>query len=251
MIQRFDILSIFPRFFDSYLAESLVEKALARDLFKVQVHDLRQWSRDKHKIVDDLPYGGGPGMVFRPEPLTEAIAEIRKNYKKGKVIYLSCQGSLFNQKKAKSLLEECEEILLVCGRYEGIDQRVIEASIDEEISVGDFVLAGGEVPSLVLLDALIRLIPGVIGRPASLEEESIEWGLLEYPHYTRPELFEGKAVPPVLLSGNHAEIKRWRLQKALEMTLKRRPDLLEKADFPEEIRLEIDKIISRTKIDKS
>lgn len=250
MISRFDILTIFPHFFDSYLSESLVEKGLARKLFEVRVHDLRQWSRDKHKIVDDLPYGGGPGMVFRPEPLSEAIRDIRQTYKKGKVIYLSCQGKVFNQKKAKSLVQETDEILLVCGRYEGIDQRIIEGFIDEEISVGDFVLAGGEVPALVLMDALIRLIPGVIGRAESLDEESIEWGLLEYPHYTRPESFEGKPVPPVLLSGNHAEIRRWRLQKALEMTLQRRPELLEKADFTEEIRKELDAIKKLCNIDK-
>ncbi len=242
MLHRFDILSIFPHFFDSYLSESLVEKALARKIFEVKVHDLRTWAHDKHKRVDDLPFGGGPGMVFRPEPLTESIREIRQNYKKGKVIYLSCRGSLFNQQKAKSLLEECEEILLVCGRYEGIDQRVIESEIEEEISVGDFILAGGEVPALVVMDALIRLIPGVIGKAASLEEESIEWGLLEYPHYTRPESFQGKEVPKVLLSGNHAEIRRWRLEKALELTLQRRPELLEKADFPKEIRAEIEKM---------
>lgn len=242
MISRFDILTIFPHFFDSYLSESLVEKALLRKLFDVQVHDLRSWSQDKHKIVDDLPYGGGPGMVFRPEPLSAAIQEIRKKYKKGKVIYLSCRGALFNQKKARSLQEECEELLLVCGRYEGIDQRVIESDIDEEISVGDYILAGGEVPALVIMDAIIRLIPGVIGKAESLKEESIEWGLLEYPHYTRPECFEGQKVPSVLLSGNHAEIRRWRLQKALELTLKRRPELLEKADFSEEFRSEIEKL---------
>lgn len=250
MISRFDVLTIFPHFFDSYLSESLVEKALARGLFQAQVHDLRKWSHDKHKAVDDLPYGGGPGMIFRPEPLTEAIQEIKQNHKKSKVIYLSCQGTLFNQKKAKSLAHDCEEILLVCGRYEGIDYRVIESLVDEEISVGDYVLAGGEVPALVVMDAIIRLIPGVIGKPESLDEESIEWGLLEYPHYTRPETFQGKSVPPVLLSGNHAEIKRWRLKKALEMTLQRRPELLESNDFPEEIRKEIEAIKKCSDIDK-
>lgn len=237
MIHRFDILSIFPNLFDSYLSESLVEKALARKLFEVQVHDLRNWAHNKHKAVDDLPYGGGPGMVYKPEPLSDAIEEIKKDYKKGRVIYLSCQGSVFNQKKAKSLLNECEEILLVCGRYEGIDQRVIESQVDEEISVGDFVLAGGEVPALVLMDALIRLIPGVIGKAESLDEESIEWGLLEYPHYTRPENFKGMEVPKVLLSGNHAEIKRWRLQKAIKITQKRRPELLQSDDIAHEIKV--------------
>ncbi len=244
MIHSFDILTIFPRFFDSYLSESLVEKALARKIFEVRVHDLRHWAHDKHKTVDDLAYGGGPGMVFRAEPLFEGIEEIKKNHRKGRVIYLSCQGALFNQQKAKSLLHDYEEILLVCGRYEGIDHRVIESCVDEEISIGDYILAGGEVPALVLMDSLIRLIPGVVGKAQSLEEESIEWGLLEYPHYTRPENFKGREVPAVLLSGNHAQIRRWRLQKALETTLQRRPDLLKAADFSSDLRKEIEKLKS-------
>jgi tRNA (guanine37-N1)-methyltransferase len=235
MLKRFDILTIFPHFFDSYLSQSLVAKGLEKKLFEVEVHNLRDWAHDPHRSVDDLPYGGGPGMVFRPEPLTEAIGQIRSKNSKGRVIYLSCQGTLFNQKYAKRLMNEFDEILLVCGRYEGIDQRVVETVIDEEVSVGDYVLAGGEVASLVVLDTLIRLIPDVVGRSDSLQEESFEWGLLEYPHYTRPEVFKERAVPSVLLSGNHAEIRKWRLEQALQKTLSKRRDLLEKNDLSEEI----------------
>lgn len=235
MLTHFDILTIFPRFFDSYLSESLVHKAIQKKIIDIKVHDLRKWAKDKHRTVDDLPYGGGPGMVFKPEPLVEAIQEIRSSYKNGKVIYLSCQGAVFHQKQAKKLSSELDQALFVCGRYEGIDQRVIDSVIDEEISIGDYILSGGEVPALVILDTLIRLVPGVIGKPASLDEESHEWGLLEYPHYTRPETFQGKGVPEVLLSGNHSEIRRWRLEEAVKRTLKSRPDLIEKNEYSQEV----------------
>jgi len=235
MVKHFDILTIFPKFFDSYLSQSLVGKALEKKFLEVKVHNLRDFSHDKHRIVDDVPYGGGEGMVFRPEPLTEAIETIRKPYQKGRVIYLSCQGRLLTQDVVKELAINWDEILLVCGRYEGIDQRVIDSSIDEEISIGDYVLAGGEVAAQAVMDALIRLIPGVVGKENSLKEESFEWGLLEYPHYTRPEVFQEKSVPPILLSGNHAQIRRWRIDEAVKKTLHLRPDLLENKEFPEEI----------------
>jgi len=235
MLRHFDILTIFPRFFDSYLSQGLVGKAVEKKIVEAAVHNLRDWAKDKHRMVDDVPYGGGDGMVFAPEPLSGAIEQIRRGHEKGRVIYLSCQGRLFNQSLAKELVQKWDRILLVCGRYEGIDQRVIDSVIDEEISVGDYVLAGGEVAALVVMDALIRLIPGVVGKENSLKEESFEWGLLEYPHYTRPEDFRGMKVPPVLLSGNHAEIRKWRVLEAVKKTLRQRPDLLENKDFPEEI----------------
>lgn len=244
MVKQFHLLTIFPGFFDSYLANSLVAKGLEKNLFSVKVHNLRDYAHDPHRTVDDLPYGGGSGMIFRPEPLMEAIETIRGDFKKGRVIYLSCQGQLFCQKKARQLAEDYEEILLICGRYEGIDQRVIDSMVDEEISVGDYVLAGGEVPALVVMDALIRLIPGVVGKPESLTEESFEEGLLEYPHYTRPEVFRGLEVPSILRSGHHREIRLWRLQEAIKKTLRNRPDLIEKQEFPLEIRGLIDKIKS-------
>lgn len=235
MVKVFDLLTIFPKFFDSYLSQSLVHKAIQKKLVECHVHDLRKWATDKHHTVDDIPYGGGAGMVFKPEPLFDAIQEIHSSHKNGKVIYLSCQGNLLNQKKVKELFSNSEEILLVCGRYEGIDQRVIDEVIDEEISIGDYVLSGGEVPALAVMDSLIRLIPGVIGKAVSLEEESFEAGLLEYPHYTRPEVFRERVVPEVLLSGNHSAIRSWRLERAVEKTLNKRPDLLKKHEYSEEI----------------
>ncbi len=226
MSKAFHLLTIFPDFFHSYLSQSLVGKALQKKLFEVEVHNLRKWSVGPHRKVDEEPYGGGEGMIFRPEPLTDSIEEIRKPFSKGRVIYLSCQGRRFDQAYARELFASYDQFLLVCGRYEGIDQRVIDTVIDEEISIGDYVLAGGEMAAMVLMDVLIRFIPGVLGKPASLEEESHEWGMLEYPQYTRPEEFRGRRVPEVLLSGNHEKIRQWRQEKAMEKTLRVRPDLI-------------------------
>lgn len=227
-MKRFDLLTLFPQFFDSYLSHSLVGKALEKKLFEVGVYHLRDWAKDRHRSVDDVPYGGGDGMVFRPEPLIEAIEEIRMPAPRARVIYLSCRGKLFNQKIAYEMNEKYDQILFVCGRYEGIDERVIESVVDEEISIGDYVLAGGEVAAMAVMDAVIRLIPGVMGKAGSLKEESFEGGLLEYPHYTRPEVYRGMRVPPVLLSGNHEEIRKWRLEQSIKKTLQVRPDLMEK-----------------------
>ncbi len=242
MLTRIDLLTLFPGFFDSYKTQSLVGKAIQQGLVEIHPHLLRDWAHNRHRSVDDLPYGGGEGMVFRPEPLTEAISDLKSRYGSNRVIYLSCRGRPLQQKRAKEIVQEYERLLLVCGRYEGIDQRVIEASIDEEISIGDYVLSGGEPAALVLMDALIRLIPGVIGKPASLSEESFESGLLEYPHYTRPEIFEGKAVPEVLLSGNHKAIRGWRMRQAILKTLDTRPDLIEKGSFSPEIQKMIEEV---------
>jgi len=224
----FHLISIFPHFFDSYLSHSLVAKALKQNLFQVHVHDLRSFSLDKHKRVDDIPYGGGPGMVFKPEPLQAAIAHAKTISPQAKVIYFSCQGSVLNQDYVKNSYESLESYILICGRYEGIDQRIIDLYVDEELCIGSYVLAGGELPASVFLDALIRLIPGVMGKEISLKEESFEENLLEYPYYTRPEVFEGLKVPEVLLSGNHAEIQKWKKAQSLALTQLKRPDLFDK-----------------------
>lgn len=180
-------------------------------------------------------------MVLKPEPLVHAIEEVKSKFSNGRVVYLSCQGPLFHQRKARSLLQEYREILFVCGRYEGIDERAIEIAIDEELSIGDYVLFGGEAAAIVVLETLIRLIPGVMGKAESQSEESFEQGLLEYPQYTRPEEFRGLQVPEVLLSGNHAQIRQWRVRQAIEKTARVRPELLERSGLPPEIQQEIQK----------
>ena len=237
MTVRFDILTLFPEALSAYLEASLLGKAVEKGLLQVQLHQLRDYALDKHRRVDDQVYGGGEGMVMKPEPLAAAIEAIRKDYQKGRVIYLSPQGRKLEQGVVRELFGY-SEILLICGRYEGVDERILEGWVDEEISLGDFVLAGGELPALAIVEALARLIPGVIGNPGSLREESLADGLLEYPHYTRPPVFQGRSVPEILLQGNHAEIQRWRRVEALKRTLKKRPDLLEKTKLsPEDQKL--------------
>lgn len=221
-----DILTIFPQFFDSPLKISLLGKAIEDKKFHVTVHDLRDFTTDKHAKVDDVPYGGGSGMVFKPEPLVKAVQSIAKKEKSRRIL-LSPKGRPLSQEVVHEL-SQYEQLVVICGRYEGVDERVRELVINEEISIGDYILNGGEVAALVLLDALVRLIPGVLGNEASLSEESFAQGLLEYPQYTRPPEFEGLRVPEVLLGGNHKEIAKWRREKALEITRQRRPDLLKK-----------------------
>ncbi len=230
---RFYILTIFPEFFESPLKIGLIKKAQEKGLIKINIYNLRDFTEDKHKVVDDKPYGGGEGMVFKPEPLYKALYSIKKLDPKTKVIYLSPQGKLLNQRIAKELSQE-ESLLLICGRYEGIDERIRQHFIDEEISIGDFVLFGGEVPALVLIEVVTRLIPGVVGKKDSVDKESFSSGLLKYPAYTRPSEFLGYKVPSVLLSGDHKKIKTFRRNLSLEITLYRRPDLLSKASLKEE-----------------
>lgn len=209
---RFDILTIFPNIFDSYLNESIIKRALKNKLIKIQIHDIRKYSKDKHKKVDDVPYGGGAGMVMTPEPLYEAIKAVKK-LNKGPVIYLTPQGKTFSQIKAERLAKKHPEIILLCGRYEGIDQRIRDTLIDEEISIGNYVLTGGELPAMVLLDTISRLIPGVLGKEDSHLEDSFSKNLnrkKEYPHYTRPQVFKGLEVPEILTSGDHKKITAWR-----------------------------------------
>lgn len=217
---RFDILTIFPNIFDSYLKESIIKRAIERKIIQVYTHDIRHFSKDKHKKVDDLPYGGGPGMVMTPQPLYDAIQYV-KQQNKGPVFYLSPKGWTLTQPRAQKLIKNIisqkdsaqKGIILICGRYEGIDQRVIDLLVDEEVSVGRYVLTGGELPALVIIDVLTRLIPGVLGDDESSQEESFSRelkGKKEYPHYTRPAKFKGLSVPEVLLQGHHAKIKKWR-----------------------------------------
>ena len=222
-----DILTIFPGMVTGPITESIIGKALERKLIEIQVINIRDYAADSHRTTDDRPFGGGSGMVMKPEPLVAAIGDVRKNYPASKVILLSPQGRIFDQGIAFEL-SRLDHICLVCGRYEGVDERIRNHYVDDEISIGDYVLTGGEFAALVIVDAVTRLLPGVLGSNESLTEESFTTGLLEYPHYTRPEIFGDHRVPDILLSGNHGAIRRWRRQQALMRTWQRRPDLLEK-----------------------
>lgn len=211
---RFDILTIFPDIFASYLGESIIKRAIEEKKIEIHVHNIREYSKDKHEKVDDTPYGGGPGMVMTPQPIYDCIQTVKKK-NKGPVLYMSPRGETLTQPKATQLLEtsQKEGLILLCGRYEGIDQRVIDMCVDEELSIGSYVLTGGELPAMVIVDVLTRLIPGVLGDDESSQEESFSEALKgkkEYPHYTRPEEFMGHKVPDILLSGHHAKIKEWR-----------------------------------------
>lgn len=221
---QIEILTIFPEFFDSCLKVSLLGKAIHDQKIKINIHNIRDFADGKHAKVDDVPYGGGPGMVFKPEPVVRAVRAIPKKPKSFSLL-LSPRGKLFTQDLAREW-SQMDQIVLICGRYEGVDERVRELVVDEEISIGDYVLNGGETAALVIVDALVRLLPGVVGNEGSLFEESFAQGILEYPQYTRPPEFEGLKVPEVLLKGNHKEIDRWRREKSLEITAKQRPDLL-------------------------
>ena len=224
---RIDIITIFPGMFSAVLDESIMKRAQAKKLVDLRVHDLRDFTKDPHRKVDDRPFGGGPGMVMTPQPLVDAVKKI-KGRRKVKVIYMCPGGAVFTQAKAKSLAAE-KGLIFICGHYEGIDERVREMVVDESISIGDYVLTGGELPAMVVVDAVARLIPGVLGKEASLEDESFERNLLEYPQYTRPADFCGKKTPLVLLSGNHLAVKNWRNEQAVARTQKFRPDLLKES----------------------
>lgn len=221
---RIDILSLFPEMFRGPFDESIVKRAKEKGLIEIYIHDIRDYTHDRHRKVDDRPFGGGPGMVFKPEPVFECVEKI--GAEDCPLIYLTPQGEPFSQKKAHELSRR-ERLVLLCGHYEEIDERIREALVGEEISIGDYVLSSGEVPAMVVVDCVVRLIPGVLGDSQSAEEDSFTNGLLDYPHYTRPAEFRGMKVPEVLLSGNHQEIRKWRKQMALERTKKVRPDLLQ------------------------
>lgn len=229
---RFDIITIFPEFFREAFDYGIIRRARAAGLVETKAHDLRKWTSDKHHIVDDRPFGGGDGMVLKPEPIFAAVHDLtgsgkREDYgAKTRVVLLSPQGLVFTQALADNLSQSAAQIVVICGRYEGVDERVAEALVTDEISIGDYVLSGGEPAALVVIDALVRLLPGALGSETSALHESFSEGLLDYPQYTRPAELGGMQVPDVLLTGNHGEIARWRRAEALKKTQRNRPDLL-------------------------
>jgi len=218
---KFDILTLFPEMFEN-LKQSIIGRAIEKNIININLINIRDFSKDKHKKVDDTPYGGGAGMVMKPDVVYNAYNSIKE--KNAKVIYMSPQGKTLNQKKVEELSKE-EHLIILCGHYEGIDQRVLDKIVDEEISIGDYVLTGGELPAMVLIDSVSRYVEGVL-KEDSIKEESFSNGLLEYPQYTRPEVFEGEKVPEILLSGHHENINKWRKEKSLEITKKKRPELI-------------------------
>ncbi len=232
---KIDILTLFPKMFTGPFDESIVKRAQEKKLVEINIHDLRKWSKDKRRTVDDRPFGGGVGMIMMIEPIDHALHDLKLKAKNSKLktILLSPRGKLFNQKIARQLCK-FDQLIFICGHYEGVDERVSEHLIDEEVSIGDYVLTGGEIPAMVVVDSVARLIPGVLGKPEATRDESFSnynlkpknYSLLEYPQYTRPENFKGRKVPKILLSGNHKKIEEWKKKKALEITKKRRPDLL-------------------------
>jgi len=232
---RFDVLTLFPDSFSSFIGESILGRAVKNGLIDIALIDIRRFARGPHRVTDDRPYGGGDGMVMKAGPIHRALKSVEKICGRSLVILLTPQGERFEQARAWEL-SKLDQLILICGRYEGVDERIRKNDVDLEISVGDYILTGGELGALVVIDAVSRLIPGVLGGENSNREESFEEGLLEYPHYTRPSVFEGEEVPPVLLSGDHEKIRIWRRTRALERTMARRPDLLPKADLSEEDR---------------
>jgi tRNA (guanine37-N1)-methyltransferase len=243
---RFDIVTIFPDTIDAGLSEGVVARGIASGVLDVQVHDLRDFTTDRHRSVDDVPYGGGPGMVMKPEPLMKAVAHIAATRgTPAAVVLLSPQGRAFTQAEAVRLAA-LGHVALLCGRYEGMDERVRELVATEELSIGDYVLSGGELAALVVVDAVSRLVPGVVGDEQSVAEDSFSRGLLDYPHYTRPAEVAGRRVPDVLLSGHHAEVRRWRRKAALARTLERRPELLAEAALDDEDRRLLEEIKKET-----
>ncbi len=229
---RFDIITIFPEFFREAIDYGIIRRARTAKLVDIEAHDLRQWTSDRHHVVDDRPFGGGDGMILKPEPIFAGVEALtgeskRENYKAGtRVILLSAQGRVFSQAFARDLSENASQVVLLCGRYEGVDERVSEALITDEVSIGDYVLSGGEPAAMVIVDAVVRLLPGALGSETSALNESFSEGMLDHPQYTRPHDFRGMKVPDVLLGGNHAEIERWRRDAALAKTRRNRPDLL-------------------------
>ena len=234
---QFEVFTLLPEVFPPYLESSILQRARLRGLIDVRVHNIRDYTHDKHHITDDTPYGGGGGMVMKPDPIFEAVESVLGPLPdpppQVPVILLTPQGRVFTQRVAEEL-SGYERIALLCGRYEGVDERIREHLVSDEISIGDYVLTGGELPALMVIDAVSRLLPGVLGDPDGARDDSHSMGLLEYPHYTRPPIFRGWSVPEVLLSGDHARIEKWRREQALSRTLDKRPDMLDKAELSQE-----------------
>ncbi|MDM0384038.1 tRNA (guanosine(37)-N1)-methyltransferase TrmD [Clostridioides difficile] len=228
---RFHIMTLFPEIFNSYMDESIMKRAVEKGIIEVHIYNIRDFSNNKHKKVDDYPFGGGAGMVMTPQPIYDTYKHIitTHNINNPSVIYLTPKGKVYNQSMAKQMSLK-EDIILLCGHYEGIDERIIDLIVTDEISIGDYVLTGGELPALIMIDSISRLIPGVLNREESFEEESFKDNLLEYPHYTRPRDFEGLKVPEVLLSGNHKKIDEWRREESIRITKERRFDLYKKSN---------------------
>ncbi|MEE8638225.1 MAG: tRNA (guanosine(37)-N1)-methyltransferase TrmD [Candidatus Margulisiibacteriota bacterium] len=236
---RIDILTLFPEMFQGPLSESLLKKAQEKGLLSLDIVDIRDFTTDKHKTADDTPYGGGSGMVMKAEPITAAISNIKNQ--KSKIILMCPTGELLTQEKVKALAKQ-EHLIIICGHYEGVDERVRDLA-DDEISIGDYILTGGEIPAMVLVDAVARQVPGVVKEEESVRKDSFYEGILDYPSYTKPENFEGKKVPEVLLSGHHAEIDRWRRKEAIRQTFFRRPGLLAKAEISQDDKKLLEEII--------
>jgi tRNA (guanine37-N1)-methyltransferase len=248
---KFEIFTLLPEIFPPYLESSILQRARQRGLIDVHVHNIRDYTHDRHHTTDDTPYGGGGGMVMKPEPVFEAVESVlgfTSNPTKPTpvpVILLTPQGRVFTQRVAEELSGH-ERIALLCGRYEGVDERIREHLVTDEISIGDYVLTGGELPALMIIDAVSRLMPGVLGDPTGAEDDSHSMGLLEYPHYTRPPEFRGWQVPEILLSGDHGRIEKWRREQALTRTFNKRPDMLEKAELSEEDQKIVEKLKSES-----
>jgi tRNA (guanine37-N1)-methyltransferase len=252
---RIDVLTLFPQMFEAPFSFGIFKRAIDRGLVSIKIHNIRDYAHDKHKTVDDYPYGGGPGMVLKPEPIFEAVEAIKADIlaqdkvSEPPVILLTPQGRLFSQQIAQELAKE-SHLILLCGHYEGVDERVREHLVTDEISIGDYVLTGGELPALVVIDAVVRLLPGVLGSEESPWDDSHASGLLEYPQYTRPAEYRGWAVPEVLLSGNHAQIAKWRREQVIRRTLERRPDLLQKTNLGSEERQLVERLRRELNLNK-
>ena len=237
-----DIATLFPDMLENYLSQSIIGRARAKDIFTVKCHDIRAYTKDKHRRVDDTPYSEQKGMLMQCDPIFNCYEAVTEGREKPHVIYMSPQGKTLTQQRCRELAQ-MDNIFILCGHYEGVDERIIETLVDEEISIGDYVLTGGELPALVLVDAVVRMLEGTLSQPDCYEDESHYSGLLEYPQYTRPEVWHGMKVPEILLSGHHANIKKWRHEQALITTARKRPELLDKAELTEEDLAIIHKVV--------